>query len=87
MRRLVKNQRAVNDQIRTENCFYRIQQLLVRGQPVSPGKEQMQVIEPATITIATNLRHLLERIAIMSCFCRRQNTNRKQQPVMCVSLN
>ncbi|MDT5063188.1 MAG: hypothetical protein QOH63_3647 [Acidobacteriota bacterium] len=45
LRRLVKNQRAVNQNIATQNILDRIQEGIVRDQMISPIEKQVKAVE------------------------------------------
>src|SRR5688500_10184097 len=70
--RLVKDQSAINNKLRTENTYHRIQQRFVRCQTIGPRKKQMQVIETPPITFAAERRHCLEPCPILTYFRRRE---------------
>jgi hypothetical protein len=66
VRRFVEDERAVDDNVRSENAFDRVEQRLLRAEPVGPGKEQVQVVETAQDTFAGQARDGFEGVAVLS---------------------
>src|SRR5688572_8712896 len=86
-RRFVKDQRAVNDNVRPENTLNCIQHRYARRQTISPRKKQVQVIKPPPVTFAALQRHGFECVAIAGRFRHRKHANRKQDSLALVSFD
>jgi len=44
-RRFVKDERAVDDEIRAKYCFDNVKDRVMRREPIRPGKVEMQIVK------------------------------------------
>ncbi len=78
---LGKNERAVNQDVVSKNCFHHVQQRFVRDHLVRPVEKQMQTIEPLRREVSTVFNQRFKSSSKRRDLSSGKHVDRKQKPV------